>query len=70
MSDVIRLKVKRQDQPTSSPYWEEFEIPYRPQHNVISLLMALRESPVNTKGERVTPKADRTGTPDAPAGTD
>ena len=55
MSDVIRLKVKRQDEPDSKPYWDEFEIPYRPQHNVISLLMALRENPVNTKGERVAP---------------
>jgi succinate dehydrogenase / fumarate reductase iron-sulfur subunit len=55
MSDVIRLKVKRQDDPKSKSYWEEFELPYRPQHNVISLLMALRENPVNTKGERVAP---------------
>jgi len=55
MPDVIRLKVKRQDQPDAKPYWEEFELPYRPQHNVISLLMALREKPVNIKGERVAP---------------
>ncbi len=55
MPDVIRLKVKRQDGPESKPYWEEFEIPYRPQHNVISVLMALRENPVNTKGETVAP---------------
>ena len=55
MPEVIRLKVKRQDQPDAKPYWEEFEIPYQPQHNVISLLMALRENPVNVKGERVAP---------------
>ncbi len=55
MPDGIRLKVKRQDQPDSKPYWEEFEIPYAPQHNVISLLMALREYPVNVQGERVAP---------------
>ena len=61
MSDVIRLKVKRQDTPDSKPYWEEFEIPYRPQHNVISLLMTLRENPVNTKGERVAPVAYESG---------
>jgi succinate dehydrogenase / fumarate reductase iron-sulfur subunit len=55
MPDIIRLKVKRQDTPESKPYWEEFEIPYRPQHNVISALMALRENPVNAKGETVAP---------------
>jgi len=55
MPDVIRLKVKRQEQPDAKAYWEEYEIPYRPQHNVISLLMALRENPVNIKGERVSP---------------
>jgi succinate dehydrogenase / fumarate reductase iron-sulfur subunit len=55
MPDVIRLKIKRQDSSDSKPYWEEFEIPYRPQHNVISVLMALRENPVNVKGERVAP---------------
>ena len=55
MPDVIRLKVKRQDSSDSKPYWDEFEIPYRPQHNVISALMALRENPINVKGERVAP---------------
>jgi succinate dehydrogenase / fumarate reductase iron-sulfur subunit len=55
MPDVIRLKVKRQDSRDSRPYWDEFEIPYRPQHNVISVLMMLRENPVNVKGERVAP---------------
>ena len=61
MPETIRLKVKRQDQPDSQPYWEEFEIPYRPQHNVISLLMVLRENPVNIKGERVPPVAYEVG---------
>jgi succinate dehydrogenase / fumarate reductase iron-sulfur subunit len=55
MGQVIRVKVKRQERAGSASYWEEFEIPYRPQHNVISLLMALRENPVNVKGERVAP---------------
>ncbi|MBI4720927.1 MAG: succinate dehydrogenase iron-sulfur subunit [Chitinivibrionia bacterium] len=51
----IHLKIQRQDGPDSGPYWDEFKIPYRPQHNVISVLMALREHPVNVKGERVAP---------------
>jgi succinate dehydrogenase / fumarate reductase iron-sulfur subunit len=55
MPDMIRLRVKRQDQPGAQPYWEEFAIPYRPQHNVVSLLMALRENPANARGERVAP---------------
>ena len=55
MADVIRLKVKRQDEPESKPYWEEFDIPYQPQHNIISVLMALRENPVNRAGEMVPP---------------
>lgn len=55
MPDVIRLKVKRQDGPDEKSYWQEFELPYRPQHNVISLLMALRENPVTVQGERVAP---------------
>jgi len=55
MADTIKLKVKRQDEPDSKPYWEEFELPYKEQHNIVSLLMALRENPVNTKGETVAP---------------
>ena len=55
MADTIKVKIKRQDEPESKPYWEEFELPYKPQHNIVSLLMALRENPVNTKGETVAP---------------
>lgn len=55
MPEIIRLKIKRQDSPNSKPYWEKFEVPYRPQHNVISALMTIREKPVNRKGERVAP---------------
>jgi succinate dehydrogenase / fumarate reductase iron-sulfur subunit len=61
MPDVIRLKIKRQDTSDSKPYWEEFEIPYRPQHNIISVLMALRENPLNVKGQRVAPVAYEVG---------
>ncbi len=55
MPEFIHIKVKRQDSPESGSYWEEFKLPYKPQHNIISLLMSLRENPVNTKGERVAP---------------
>ncbi|EHL73081.1 MULTISPECIES: succinate dehydrogenase iron-sulfur subunit [Bacillus] len=54
---TIRLIVTRQDNPDSAPYEEEFEIPYRPNLNVISCLMEIRRNPVNAKGEKTTPVA-------------
>lgn len=36
-------------------YWEEFELPLRPQENVISGLMEIQKNPVNIKGEKVAP---------------
>ena len=35
----IILKVKRQDDPQHAATWEEFEIPYKPNMNVTSVLM-------------------------------
>jgi succinate dehydrogenase / fumarate reductase, iron-sulfur subunit len=55
MAKDIHLKVKRQDGPGKEPYWDEFKIPYAPQHNVISVLMQIRENPVNTRGQKVAP---------------
>ncbi len=52
---VIRLKIKRQDGPDASPYWDEFEVPWAPKHNVVSVLMEIRRNPVNAKGEKVSP---------------
>ncbi|GAJ38286.1 succinate dehydrogenase iron-sulfur subunit [Saccharococcus caldoxylosilyticus] len=52
---TIRLIVTRQDRPDSAPYEEEFEIPYRPNMNVISALMEIRRNPVNAKGQKTTP---------------
>ena len=52
---TIRFKIKRQDGPDASPYWEEFEIPWAPKHNVVSSLMEIRRNPVNAKGEKVRP---------------
>ncbi len=51
---TIRLIVTRQDTPDSSPYEEEFEVPYRPSMNVISALMEIRRNPVNAKGQVTT----------------
>lgn len=55
MPDTIQLRVKRQDSPTSSPYWEEYEIPYRPRENVISVLMEIAKDPKTRQGKRTSP---------------
>lgn len=55
MSKTIRLKVKRRDTPQQAPYWEEFEIPYRPRMNVISVLQEIQRNPKNAKGETIRP---------------
>lgn len=54
MSKVIVISVTRQKDTDSSPYTEEFAIPYRPNMNVISALMEIRKNPVNKKGEKTT----------------
>jgi len=55
MPDKIQLEVKRQDSPTSAPYWEEFEIPYAPRHNVISVLMEIEKDPRTRQGKATSP---------------
>jgi len=57
MPDTIRLKIKRQDNPQSSPYYEEFEIAYRPNMNVISCLMEIQKNPVTRDGRKTSPVA-------------
>lgn len=52
---TIQLRVKRQDGPDAHPYWQEFEIPYKPGHNVISVLMEIRRHPVTRDGKATTP---------------
>jgi len=52
---TIQLRIRRQDGPGGAPYWEDFEIPWKPKHNVISCLMEIRYNPVNARGEKVRP---------------
>jgi succinate dehydrogenase / fumarate reductase iron-sulfur subunit len=52
---TVRFIITRQDSPEGTPYTEEFEIPYRPNMNVISSLMEIQRNPVNAKGEKTTP---------------
>lgn len=54
-SKTIKLIVTRQDDPNAKSYTEEFEIPYRPNMNVISAFMEIQRNPVNAKGENTTP---------------
>jgi len=57
MSTTIRLKIRRQDRPDSAPYWQEFTLPYTPDHNVVSVLLQLRQAPLTSDGHRVDPVA-------------
>jgi succinate dehydrogenase / fumarate reductase iron-sulfur subunit len=52
---TIRLIITRQDGPDAKPYQEEFELPYRPNMNVIGALMEIQRNPVNAKGQKTTP---------------
>lgn len=57
MPDKIRLRIRRQERPDSRPYWEEFEVEYKPNMNIISCLMAIAANPVNARGKKTTPVA-------------
>jgi succinate dehydrogenase / fumarate reductase iron-sulfur subunit len=52
---TVKLVITRQDSPEDTPYQEEFEIPYRPNMNVIGALMEIQRNPENTKKDKVTP---------------
>src|SRR5690625_7125373 len=52
---TVTFIVTRQDDPDSAPYEETFEIPYRPNMNVISGLMEIRKNPVTADGKKTTP---------------
>ncbi len=53
--ETVELKIRRQDDPFSDPYWQHFELTYSTRDNVVALLRRLRENPVTTDGERVDP---------------
>ena len=52
---TVVFKIQRQDNPDSEPYFEEFELPYRQNMNVISALMEIRRNPVTKDGKETTP---------------
>jgi succinate dehydrogenase / fumarate reductase iron-sulfur subunit len=49
------LKIKRQANPNSQPYWEEFELTWRRGMNVTSALMDIAARPVTRDGKITTP---------------
>jgi succinate dehydrogenase / fumarate reductase iron-sulfur subunit len=53
--DMVELKIRRQDDPFSAPYWQTFELAFTARDNVVALLRRLRENPITTDGERVDP---------------
>jgi succinate dehydrogenase / fumarate reductase iron-sulfur subunit len=52
---TVYLKIKRQRRPDEAPYWEEFEIPYRSNMNVIIALQDIQKNPVTRQGQKTTP---------------
>ncbi len=55
MGNTVEIHIKRRAAPDGPQYWEEFEIPYRPNLNVISCLMEIRKNPVTKSGRPTTP---------------
>ena len=55
MQSQIVIKIKRQAQPASAPYWEEFHLEHRPYLNIISCLMEIQKNPRTFDGRKTTP---------------
>ena len=51
----IRFKIKRQDSLSGPAYWQQFDVPYKPNANVISCLQWIAAHPTTTDGREVTP---------------
>ena len=52
---TVLIKIKRQANPNSTPYWEEFELAWRPGMNVISSLREIAANPVTRDGKATSP---------------
>lgn len=52
---TVKFIITRRDRPETAPYTEEFEIPYRPNMNVISALMEIQRNPVKADGGSTSP---------------
>lgn len=56
---TIKLHIKRQDSPEAKSRYEDFEIEWHPNMNVVSALMAIRAHPVLADGTPTTPVCGR-----------
>ena len=52
---TVEIHIRRRANPDSPQYWERFEIPYRPNLNIISCLMEIQKNPVTKEGNPTTP---------------
>ncbi|WP_088008263.1 succinate dehydrogenase iron-sulfur subunit [Indiicoccus explosivorum] len=57
MSNEVTVRITRQDRADSAPYTETFQVPHRPNMNIISVLMHIRRHPVDAEGRKTTPVA-------------
>ncbi|MDE1175640.1 MAG: succinate dehydrogenase iron-sulfur subunit [Edaphobacter sp.] len=55
MPSTIKVEIKRQSNPGTTPTTEKFEIPYRPGMNITSLLGEIALNPVDVAGKQTTP---------------
>src|SRR5215204_1247475 len=51
----VKVKVQRREKEGAPAHWETFELPYRRNLNVISVLMDIRTNPVTIDGKTTTP---------------
>jgi len=54
-SKTVRIRIKRQDDPQSQAYYEEFDVAYKANLNIISCLLAVAANPVTVDGKQSTP---------------
>jgi succinate dehydrogenase / fumarate reductase iron-sulfur subunit len=52
---TVIFKIKRQDGPDTKPYWEEYELPWKPGMNVTSSMMDIAANPVTRDGKSSRP---------------
>jgi len=54
---AFTVRIRRQEDAASKPYWEEFELSFRPGMNVIIVLQDIQKRPVTKQGKRTKPVA-------------
>jgi succinate dehydrogenase / fumarate reductase iron-sulfur subunit len=55
VAKTVHLKIKRQAKPDTESHWEEFEVSYRPNMNVITALQDIQKNPLTREGRKTTP---------------